>query len=136
MILKTKTDLKEGPSNIVFILGLCFCNLDWIRLKLDVQGQGGRRILDVMDKRGWGSWKLDNFHGRRMCIIPYVKLLNLIFITSWTLFFLTPIIHVINLLFYDVIYIYFRVLFTLAFIANQHISHLFLVFLVLLNLNE
>ena len=25
-----------------------------------------------MDKRGRGSWKLGNFHGRHMCIIPKV----------------------------------------------------------------
>ena len=42
-----------------------------VRLKLDVQGQGGGEILDV-DGQG-GSWKLDNFHGRQMCIVPYYK---------------------------------------------------------------
>ena len=26
-----------------------------------------------MDKGGGGSWKLDNFHGRHMCIIPKVS---------------------------------------------------------------
>ena len=38
-----------------------------IRLKLDVQGEGGGRILDVAGKGGWGSWKLENFHGHHMC---------------------------------------------------------------------
>ena len=44
-----------------------------IRLRLDVQGQGGGRILDVDGQGGGGSWKLDNFHGRHMCIIPNYK---------------------------------------------------------------
>ena len=39
-------------------------------MKLDIQGQGDGRILDVEGQRGWGSWKLDNFHGCHMCIIP------------------------------------------------------------------
>ena len=38
-----------------------------VRLKLDVQGQVGGRILDV---DGGGFWKLDNFDGRHTCIIP------------------------------------------------------------------
>ena len=38
-------------------------------LKLDAQGQGGGRILDVDRQWGEGSWKLDNFHGLHMCII-------------------------------------------------------------------
>ena len=41
------------------------------RLKLDVQGQGGREILNVDGQSGWGSQKLDNFHERQVCIIPY-----------------------------------------------------------------
>ena len=27
-----------------------------------------------MDRRGGGSRKLDNFHGRHMCMVPYQKL--------------------------------------------------------------
>ena len=27
-----------------------------------------------MDKEGGGSWKLDSFHGRHMCIIPKVDI--------------------------------------------------------------
>ena len=23
--------------------------------------------------RGWGSWKLDNFHGSHICIVPYAE---------------------------------------------------------------
>ena len=38
-------------------------------MKLDVQILRVGRILDV-DKGGGESWKLDNFHGRHMCIIP------------------------------------------------------------------
>ena len=41
-----------------------------IRLKLDVQGQAGGKNLDVDRQVGGGSWKLDNFHGCHMCIIP------------------------------------------------------------------
>ena len=44
------------------ILGLCFLLTDWlsfregekVRLKLDVQGQEGGRILDVVGQGGWG----------------------------------------------------------------------------------
>ena len=45
-----------------------------VRLRLDVQGQGGRRILDLDGQKGEGSLKLDNFHGCRMCIIPDEKI--------------------------------------------------------------
>ena len=38
---------------------------------MDVQGQGGRRILDVTGQAGRESEKLDNFHGRDVCIFPY-----------------------------------------------------------------
>ena len=63
LILKTKTYLKERPdNNIMVILGLCFLLTDWlsfregekVRLKLDVQGQEGGRILDVVGQGGWG----------------------------------------------------------------------------------
>ena len=43
-----------------------------IGLKLDVQAQGGGRILNVDGQGSGGSLKLDNFHGRHMCIIPKV----------------------------------------------------------------
>ena len=52
--------MNEGPDNIIVILGLCFLLIDWlsfeeeggggaggVSLELDVQGQGGGRILDV-----------------------------------------------------------------------------------------
>ena len=39
-----------------------------VRLKLDVQNQGGGSNLDV--DGGGRSLRLDNFHGRQMCIIP------------------------------------------------------------------
>ena len=29
----------------------------------------GWRILGVDGQRGWGSWKVDNFHGRHTCVI-------------------------------------------------------------------
>ena len=31
--------------------------------------QGGGKILDVHGQWAGGSWKLDNFHGRHMCIV-------------------------------------------------------------------
>ena len=58
--------MNEGPDNIIVILGLCFLLIDWLSfgeeggggaggfsLELDVQGQGGGRILDV-DGQGDG----------------------------------------------------------------------------------
>ena len=67
LILKTKADLKERPDNIIVIYGLCFLLIDWLSFgkgggggggesfKVDVQGQGGGRILDVAGKGGLGS---------------------------------------------------------------------------------
>ena len=43
-----------------------------VRLKLDVQGQGDGRILDVAGHGSEGSGKLNNFHGRHVFIIPNV----------------------------------------------------------------
>ena len=41
-----------------------------VRLKFDAQGQGVEWFGTQMDKNGGrGSWKLDNFHGRRLCIV-------------------------------------------------------------------
>ena len=45
-----------------------------VRLKLDAQGQVGGRSLDVDGQGGGESWKLDNFHECRMCIIHYKKI--------------------------------------------------------------
>ena len=42
-------------------------------LKLDVQVQGVKIFWMNIDMGGGGSGKLDNFHGRHMCIIPYQK---------------------------------------------------------------
>ena len=63
MILKTKAYLKEGPDNIIVVLGLFLVLIDWLSFgeggrgvwgggwgvhsKLDVQGQEAGRILDV-----------------------------------------------------------------------------------------
>ena len=61
--MKTKTDLKEGLDNIKYSSLDCFLLIDWlsfgeggggVRLKLDVQDQGDRRILDV-DGQGQGG---------------------------------------------------------------------------------
>ena len=35
-------------------------------MKLDVQGHGGGRILDIDEQGGWGSWKLGNYHGHHV----------------------------------------------------------------------
>ena len=45
-----------------------------VRLKLDVQGQDSRKILHIDGQGVEESWKLDNFHGRHMCIVPKVYL--------------------------------------------------------------
>ena len=51
-----------------------------IRLKLDIQGQLVGWILDVNGQGGWGgAWKLVNFHGPYMCIIPLNSLRYRIF---------------------------------------------------------
>ena len=63
------------------ILELSFNWIDWLpfggggglHLKLDVQRQGVGRFSDVDEQGSWGSWKLDNFHGRHMCIIPRIN---------------------------------------------------------------
>ena len=63
LILKTKGNLKEGPDNINshlwFMLSFNWLVVIWrkregVRLKLDVQSQGGGRILDV-DRQGCGG---------------------------------------------------------------------------------
>ena len=38
----------------------------------------GGKILNVDGQRGCGSWKLDNFHGRHMCIVLNVKFKTLL----------------------------------------------------------
>ena len=58
---------------IMFFLMIGYYLERGVRLKLDVQGQGGERVLDIDGQGGWGSWKLDNFHGRHMCSIPYIN---------------------------------------------------------------
>ena len=39
-------------------------------MKLDVQDQGGGRILDTDGQKGWGFLKIGQFHEHHMCIIP------------------------------------------------------------------
>ena len=58
-------------QHIIVILGLCFLLFDClsseeaggrgVRLKLNVQGQGGGRILDVDEQMGWGVLKIGQF---------------------------------------------------------------------------
>ena len=74
-IPKTKADPKERPaynSHSRIMLLFNWIVIIWkgrgVRLKLDVQGQGGGVILDVA---GQGTPILDNFHGCHMCIVPY-----------------------------------------------------------------
>ena len=40
-------------------------------LKFDTQDQGGGIILDIVGQGVAVYWKLDNFYGHHMCIIPY-----------------------------------------------------------------
>ena len=40
---------------------------------MDVQGQGGWKMLDVYGHRGWGVLKIGQFYGRHMCIVRNVK---------------------------------------------------------------
>ena len=47
-----------------------------VHLKLYGQGQEGEKSLDVDGQGGEGSWKLDNFRGCHMCIVPIRKLKN------------------------------------------------------------
>ena len=69
-----------------FTLGLCFLLTHWllfgegreVRFKLDVQGLGGGRILDVGGQGGGWSPKLDDFHGLCMCIIPKYTVMQII----------------------------------------------------------
>ena len=61
---------------------LCSCTAG---LKLDAQGQGGGEISAVDGQGCLGSWKLDNFHGRHMCIVPNLQ----IFITGERMFPIT-----------------------------------------------
>ena len=71
--LKTeiKIDLNEGPGHIIIILGLCFLLLDFClidleagrvggggRLKLDVQGQGCERMVEVHRQKRWMVLKI------------------------------------------------------------------------------
>ena len=51
-----------------------------VRLKLDVQFQGGRRIFDLDGQGGWGV--LDNFHGSQTIMI-LVAHLQILFNTEW-----------------------------------------------------
>ena len=75
LILKMKTEMKKGmiiynTHHWIMLTSLGFHLERDVHLKLDVQVQGGRNILDLDGQGGEGSWKLDNFHGRYMCIIP------------------------------------------------------------------
>ena len=53
-------------------------------MKLDIQGEGGERILDLDRQGGGGSWKSDNFHGRHIYIIPKQIILNVIKLVNTT----------------------------------------------------
>ena len=82
LILKTKTDPEEGPDNlnshpwIMFSFNWWFIN--WRggggSFEIGHPRSRGQRILDVDGQGDEGSWKLDNFHGCHMCIIPCGKL--------------------------------------------------------------
>ena len=70
----------EGPDNInsypwitfsfnLLVIIWILCPRRKVCLKLDVQGQGSGIILVVDGHGGKGFWKLDNFHGRYLCIV-------------------------------------------------------------------
>ena len=72
LILKTKADLRERPDKhishpwIMFFFWLTGYHLEregegGVRLKFDVQDQGGGRILDVAVQGGWGVLKIGQF---------------------------------------------------------------------------
>ena len=51
LILKTNSDLKEGPKSITVILGLCFLLADWLSfIKGDKFEIGNPRL------RGWNDF--------------------------------------------------------------------------------
>ena len=74
LILRTKAELQERPDKMqwssldyVFFYLIGY-NLEregegrgGVRLKLDVQGQGDGRILDVAGQGGWGVLKIGQF---------------------------------------------------------------------------
>ena len=43
-------------------------------MKLDVQDQGGGKLLDEAGQGSEESWKFDNFRGRHICIAPNVQM--------------------------------------------------------------
>ena len=70
-----RKDLIKYNSHPWIMLSFNWLVIIWregVRLKLDVQGQGGGRILDLDGQRGWVVLKIGHFHGRHMCIIPKV----------------------------------------------------------------
>ena len=51
LILKTNSDLKEGPKNITVILGLCFLLADWLSFIEEDKFEIGNPRL-----RGWNDF--------------------------------------------------------------------------------
>ena len=72
-----KADLKEGPDNIIVILGLCFPLIDWLSC-----GEGGSFEIGRPRSRGWKNF------GRRWTR-------GVRFFENWTIFmdviFLSPL---------------------------------------------
>ena len=62
------------------ILGLCFVLIDWLSFgkrgsfvwNWTSEVNGVEIAWTQIDKRSGRNWKLDNFHGRHICIISYV----------------------------------------------------------------
>ena len=87
LLLKTEADLREGPDNINIQPWIMF-SFNWLVIISREEGvvwnltSNFERVYDYwmqINKRGGGSWKLDNFHGRHMCIIPKKKVCFYIF---------------------------------------------------------
>ena len=73
---KWKSTWRKNLVTIIVILRLCFLSINWLWfgekygfggvgggtcLKLDFQGQGGRRMLDIDGKGGRGVMKIEQF---------------------------------------------------------------------------
>ena len=82
LILKTKTDLKEGHDNLITYKSHSWIMFSFHWLFITWRGEGWEDSFEIghPKTRGWkkfgrtwtrglGTWILDNFHGRHMCLI-------------------------------------------------------------------
>ena len=64
-----------------------------VRLKLNVQGQGGGRILDIDGEGEWGVLKIGNFYRHHMCIIPKVIFFSISYFLMYHLYLPYDLFH-------------------------------------------